>query len=947
MPPKKFFIKNKTPIFKKTAEYLIIVESPSKCSKIESYLGSNYQCIASKGHLRTIDSLKSINIKNNYHIDFTVIKEKQSHIDFMRSVIIQFPPQNILLASDADREGEAIAWHICDIFNLPIETTPRIIFREITKPALLAAVQQPTIIDMDLVRSQKARQILDIFVGFKISPYLWKHIYSSKKNSLSAGRCQTPCLRLIYDNEKDRKQQVIESVYKTTATFFSNNLVFLLNHEFITKEEVQQFLEESKKHKHYLSICSPKKSINKPPKPFNTSRLLQTASSHLHLSPKQTMALCQILYQEGFITYMRTDSLQYSHEFLNKATEYISNNWGSEYLGSLENLKNNEKLNPHEAIRVTKIENPTIQVSTIDKDPRLNSLYKLIWKNTIESCMSDSTSNVTPIHITAPLNYIYKYSIEIPIFLGWKKLSSTKNNIREQTHSSLTPEFRVSSTPPHLQTLSNSESATPSLNEPDNSSVLFFIESLMKSTTQTLSTPSSSPRQVYDFSGSASSATPPLLQTFSSPSSSQEFSGSASSLTPPLLQTLAIPSKIQSTVVIHSHKSNYSEASLIQKLEELGIGRPSTFSMLVETIQERNYVKKMDLPGESIQCIDFTLEDNIISSKQIDRIFGNEKNKLVIQPIGILTIEFLIKYFNPLFSYDYTKRMEEELDNNINPFSICEECNKNIREQSSKISKIEKQTYTINEEYEVVFQRFGPVLRKTLKSSSSTTPLLKTLSKDKIEYKSIKKDIQLDLEKLKNGEYKINDLIEIENEIIGVFVGEVESQTKEFESKNVYIKSGMYGYYIEWDDKKESIKDIKKPINQIKFEDVLPYILKRYEVCRRGGVADETKTLNSQTCRGVGEVESTKETQEFLGEVESQTYPILENIRKPPSIGKNMLRRINDDISIRKGKFGPYIYYKSSSMGSPQFFKLKGFTKGFQTCDLDEIRTWIRETYNI
>ena len=789
MPPKKF-IQYKTPTFIKTANFLVIVESPSKCAKIESFLGSQYQCIASKGHLRTIDSLKSIHPKENYNIDFSIIKEKQSHIDFMRSVIKQFPPINIYIATDADREGEAIAWHICDLFQLPTETTQRIIFREITKSAILNAIQNPILIDMNLVRSQKARQILDLFVGFKISPYLWKYIFSNKANSLSAGRCQSPCLRLVYDNDKERLTQKLETSYKTTASFFSKNLPFVLNHEFSKEEDVNQFLEQSKTHSYNLTICSPKDSINKPPKPFNTSRLLQVASNQLSLSPKQTMAYCQILYQEGFITYMRTDSNQYSKDFLKKASDLIEEKWGTTYIGSHQHLIHNDNINPHEAIRVTHLETTTVPS---EKDPRLNTLYKLIWKNTMESCMSDSKSKITPIQITAPLDFLYIHSVEIPLFLGWKIVSFDKKN--------------------------------PSTEEQNNgSSVLLYLESLLKTKT--------------------------------------EFTYN----------------KIQCNIVVHSKHKHYTEASLIQTLEEYGIGRPSTFSTLIETIQERGYVKKTDLEGEHIDCNEYVLIDNKIEKSTIKKTFGNEKNKLVIQPVGVLTIEFLIKYFDSLFSYDYTKKMEDELDHNMNPFSICDECQNEIREHSKKMNQIEKQIYKIDEEYEVVFQRFGPVLRKI----GST--------KENMMYKTIRKDIQLNLDKLKNNEYKIQDLIEIPNDVLG-----------EYDKNQVHLKTGLYGPYIEWKDKKISIKEIEKPMNEIKLEDVLHLIV-------------------PNDC---------------------------ENIRKPPVIGKNMLRRITDDLSIRNGKYGAYIYFKTPTMGSPEFYQLKGFKQGFQTCDVDILKTWIQEKYNI
>ena len=218
MPPRPFYAKKKVPEIKQNpiyksskttsmisstdASYLVIVESPSKCAKIESYLGTDYKCIASKGHIRELLGLKNIDIKNNYQPTFTIIPEKSEHVDKMREMISFFKKSNIILAMDDDREGEGIAWHICEVFGLPTETTKRIVFHEITLSAILEAVKSPKLMDMNLVQAQQARQILDILVGFKISPHLWKHVRNSKTNALSAGRCQTPALRLVYDNFK-------------------------------------------------------------------------------------------------------------------------------------------------------------------------------------------------------------------------------------------------------------------------------------------------------------------------------------------------------------------------------------------------------------------------------------------------------------------------------------------------------------------------------------------------------------------------------------------------------------------------------------------------------------------------------------------------------------------------------------------------------------------------
>jgi len=365
--------------------------------------------------------LKAIDTKKKFEPTFTFIVEKEHHIENMRKTISMFSKSNIILASDDDREGEAIAWHICKIFDLPVETTKRIIFHEVTKNAIIEAVKNPTIINMNLVQAQHARQVLDIIVGYKISPYLWKYLYNNKSNSLSAGRCQTPALRLVYDNEKEKDTTKIEQYYKTRGIFFSKSIEFHLNADFLCKTNVLEFLEKSKTHNHILKIGEDKQSIKSPPKPFHTSRLLQVASNVLHMSPKTTMEICQKLYQNGYITYMRTESSQYSTVFLENMKNYIIKEYKkSEYIGNLDPISLKDTTNPHEAIRVTQIETKTIPNT---EDTRMISLYKLIWKNTVESCMAEAIYNCKPIKLSAPLQHEYLYTIEIPIFYGWKIVS--------------------------------------------------------------------------------------------------------------------------------------------------------------------------------------------------------------------------------------------------------------------------------------------------------------------------------------------------------------------------------------------------------------------------------------------------------------------------------------------------------------------------------------------
>ena len=291
---------------------VVIVESPAKCKKIESYLGKGYKCIASFGHIRNLKGLKSINIENDFHPSFHIIPEKSKYIKQLKDKTKK--ADEIILATDDDREGEAIAWHIAKVLKLPVQSTKRMIFHEITKPAIQRAIKNTTIIDMNKVRAQQARQVLDLLVGFTICPILWKYINRTK--GLSAGRCQTPALRIIYENQKEIEKSPGKMLYTTKGVFTKKNIEFTLNYKYETPEKMECFLENSVNFEHRYSSTEPKTGIKKQPSPFTTSILQQKASNECHYSPKQTMRLCQKLYERGLITYMRTDSKTYSKDFL-------------------------------------------------------------------------------------------------------------------------------------------------------------------------------------------------------------------------------------------------------------------------------------------------------------------------------------------------------------------------------------------------------------------------------------------------------------------------------------------------------------------------------------------------------------------------------------------------------------------------------------------------------
>ena len=320
---------------------LVIVESPAKCKKIESYLGSGYKCIASFGHIRQIaNGLKSIDTKNNYDVVFKTIGSKGKYIKSLREWIKK--SKEVILATDDDREGEAIAWHICKTFNLPVLSTKRIIFHEITKPAIKTAINNPTVINMNTVNAQLARQVLDLLVGYTISPILWKHISRNTKGSLSAGRCQTPALRLVYEQQKLINSSPGKKVYETTGIFTNKNLSFVLNYNYNSENEMEKFLEESVNFEHKYSVTKPK--VVKKILLFHLQQAHYSKKQVMNIIslPKQTMRLAQTLYENGLITYMRTDSIKYSKEFVKTAKKYIKSQYGNDYVTkNLEKLINN------------------------------------------------------------------------------------------------------------------------------------------------------------------------------------------------------------------------------------------------------------------------------------------------------------------------------------------------------------------------------------------------------------------------------------------------------------------------------------------------------------------------------------------------------------------------------------------------------------------------------
>jgi DNA topoisomerase-1 len=730
-----------------TSITLVIVESPAKCNKIEEYLGHGYKCIASFGHFRELSSLEDIDI-TTFQVKYQCMSSKKLQINNIRNAIKE--ASEVIIATDDDREGESIGWHLCDYFNLNINTVKRIIFHEITEKAIKEAIENPRKINMNVVYAQQARQILDLMVGFEISPILWKYIKTNKK-PLSAGRCQTPALQLIMDNQIEINNNPGIEVYKINGLFEINhwNISFDLNKEIEKKEEVILFLKECMSFPFQLTCSSPVKKYISSPSPFTTSSLQQTCSNEMSISPKETMKICQTLYEKGYITYMRTESKNYSNEFIQKAHKYILEKWADNYInyektGNTTNTSSTiiENSQAHEAIRPT-----NIFLSCLEENNEITTkekrIYQIIWQNTIESLMVSSSQYVIKAKINVNDTYSFIHTSEQIFFPGWKIVKKKDNGKKEKENKEYNYFLNIAS--------SKNENC--------------FVE--------------------Y--------------------------------------------TKINAIVDIQQTKSFYTEAKLVHLLEEKGIGRPSTFASLVDKIQERDYVKKKDIKGKIVECLNYEIEkkedkiNNNIKEIVCNKEFGKEKGKLVIQPIGKLVVEFLKDHFHELFNYNFTSNMENELDDiangNKDKIEICQNINNKILYLKNNIKMKDKEeenvNFKIDENHTYIIGKYGPVIKCIDKNGI-------------ISFKKIKKDFELDIHRLK--EYTIDQIIENEksenSKKDGIINNEMKIKNNSgfgiYQGFPLIIKKGKFGLYASWGTNTKSLKCLgNRPINNIKKEEVM------------------------------------------------------------------------------------------------------------------------------
>ena len=550
---------------------LVIVESPAKAKTIEKFLGKDFKVMSSYGHIRDLK-------KKELSIDEQSLEPEYEIPDDKKKLVSDLKKQaklaeKIWLASDEDREGEAISWHLCEVLGLDEEKTNRIVFHEITKPAILAAIESPRHLDMNLVNAQQARRVLDRLVGFKVSPVLWRKV----KPALSAGRVQSVAVRLIVEREREIQSFTSENYYSVSAIFGVTNddgsqseVKATLANRLKTHEEVEQLLEACKDATFTVSSVQKKPMKRTPATPFTTSTLQQEAARKLGYTVSQTMMVAQRLYENGRITYMRTDSVNLSNLCLGAAKEEIGKLYGEKY-SKVRQYHTNSKgaQEAHEAIRPTYMDQQTIEGSVQEK-----RLYDLIWKRTIASQMADAELEKTTIDITiSDSTHAFVAQGEVVTFDGFLKVYRESSDDDEQQDAELG----------HLL--------------------------------------------------------PPL-------SNGQEL----------------MRREITATERFSQGPQRYTEASLVHKLEELGIGRPSTYAPTISTIQQREYVQKGDKKGEERQYTVDTLKGKQITQKVRTEMAGSEKGKLMPTDIGLVVNDFLINNFPGIMDYNFTAKVEQDFD---------------------------------------------------------------------------------------------------------------------------------------------------------------------------------------------------------------------------------------------------------------------------------------------
>ncbi len=744
---------------------LVIVESPAKAKTLERFLGKEYRVMSSYGHIRDLKKKEmSVNL-DDFSPEYEIPKDKWDVVQDLRTAAKG--AETVWLASDEDREGEAISWHLCQVLGLDPMAAKRIVFHEITKGAILKAIESPRTIDMGLVNAQQARRVLDRIVGFKLSPVLWKKL----KPSLSAGRVQSVAVRLIVERERDIEQFVSESVWRVNALFTvgEQTIKAAVGHGFRNEQEAREFLMQCHGKRFVVTDIEQKPVKKSPAPPFTTSTLQQEAARKLGFTVSQTMMVAQHLYESGHITYMRTDSVNLSSLCINTAKAEIAAMHGEEYSRPRQfHTSSKGAQEAHEAIRPTFIDQHEIEAPSQEK-----RLYDLIWKRTVASQMADAEAEKTVVTMNIAdgngLQVPFVATGEVITFDGFLRVyreSSDDEGTEEQ--SGILPAVKVG------ESLSLSEAV----------------------------------------------ATERFTQ----------------------------------------HPLRYTEASLVKKLEELGIGRPSTYAPTISTIQQREYVEKGDKRGEERTYTVLTLNNgagaDALTSQERTEVFGNEKGKLLPTDVGTVVNDFLVQYFPEIIDYNFTANVEKEFDEIAEGRENWQEM---IREFDMKLEPLidstlhEKSEHKVGERVlgeepgtgrmvSVKIGRFGPMVQVGIANE-----------KDKPRFAQLKKGQSIQTITLEEA----LDLFKLPREL------------GEYEGVAVTIGAGRFGPYVLHNKKYVSIPKGTDPL-ELDLEGAVAII----EESRRGEAANHLKAFEEDA-----------------------------------------------ELEVMNGRFGPYIKYKGANYKLPKTVK--------------------------
>ena len=697
---------------------LVIVESPAKAKTIEKFLGQEYKVLSSYGHIRDLKK-KSFSIdQDTFEPQYEIPSDKQKVVSQLRKASSE--AASVLLASDEDREGEAISWHLCEVLGLKPDETKRIVFHEITKNAILEAIQHPRQIDRNLVNAQQARRVLDRIVGFKLSPVLWRKV----KPALSAGRVQSVAVRLIVEREHEIQQFKGEDSFRVTAIFHTTDGAEFrgeLNRRFSTKEEAQNFLEQCIDKKFTIREVTTKPMKRVPAPPFTTSTLQQEAAHKLGFTVAQTMMMAQHLYENGHITYMRTDSVNLSTLCLGASKNVITEQMGEEYVKTRQyHTQSKGAQEAHEAIRPT-----DMSATQIEGAPQERRLYDLIWKRTIACQMADA--------------------------------------------------------------------------EIEKTSALIDIEGLEDKFTAN--------GEVVKFDG--------FLRVYRETQQEEENAEEGNTLLPPLKEGQPlVQNEIIATQRFAQRPVRYNEASLVRKLEELGIGRPSTYATTITTVQQREYVQKGEIAGEEKSYIILTEKDGQITSSEQKLLLGAERGKLIPTDMGVVVNDFLLESFPEILDYNFTAEVEKQFDdiaegnaqwNNViadfyKEFEPLVEKAVTTRTEHKVGERCLGQDPETGESVFVKIGRFGPVAQLGSADSPKKPRFAQLKKEQSMETITLQEALELFRLPRKMGEY---------------------------EGKTVIIGAGRFGPYVAHGDNYISIPKNMDPL-KMTFEESVILLHKKY-----------------------------------------------------------------------------------------------------------------------